>query len=88
MANETSDTMTPQTEMTTGGSFAFTGMIHTFAGKSTQHISDFFDTIDITVLASWTDRQCLGIAKIKLTGIIREYAWHDFKVYVITFLNT
>lgn len=64
-------------------------MIPTFAGELTQRVSDFFDTIDeITALVSWSDRQHLGRAKCKLTGIAKEYTRRDFKTKDVTDYQT
>ncbi|XP_023223278.1 uncharacterized protein LOC111624612 [Centruroides sculpturatus] len=63
---------------------AFSGMIPTFSGD-VGRVTDFFDTLgEVAGLAGWTPKQCLSIAKCKLTGIARDFAWRDLQMKEVT----
>ncbi|XP_023235798.1 uncharacterized protein LOC111635159 [Centruroides sculpturatus] len=65
-----------------GGLGGMIPLIPSFAGDvDGLRVTDFFESLDeIAKLTNWSKAQCLGVAKLKLTGIARDFAWKDAKM--------
>ncbi|XP_023243879.1 uncharacterized protein LOC111641862 [Centruroides sculpturatus] len=69
-----------------GGLGGMIPLIPSFAGDPDGlKVTDFFESLDeIGKLTNWTKAQCLGVAKLRLTGIARDFAWKDATMKDVT----
>ncbi|XP_023214574.1 uncharacterized protein LOC111617525 [Centruroides sculpturatus] len=68
--------------ITLGGLSGIIPLLPVFSGEAGgPRVTDFFDSLtDVTKVAAWSKAQMLAVAKLKLTGIAREFVRKDRRI--------